>query len=93
MQLCITTEMHKPISQSIAEVEKCALLCNYYYENAETFLTTKNIKTEASESFVTYEPLGSNFRRNAMEFSLLASFPICSSNNNCWKYRCSKTCK
>ena len=55
---CITTEMHKPISQAIAEVEKCALLCNYYYENAETFLATKNIKTEASESFVTYEPLG-----------------------------------
>ena len=50
--------MHKPISQAIAEVEKCALLCNYYYENAETFLATKHIKTEASESFVTYEPLG-----------------------------------
>lgn len=55
---CITTEMHKPISQSIAEVEKCALLCNYYYENAETFLAIKTIKTDASESFVTYEPLG-----------------------------------
>ena len=55
---CITTEMHKPISQAIAEVEKCALLCNYYYENAESFLFTKNIKTEATESFVTYEPLG-----------------------------------
>ena len=55
---CITTEMHKPISQAIAEVEKCALLCNYYYENAETFLATKNIKTDASESFVIYEPLG-----------------------------------
>ena len=55
---CITTEMHKPISQAIAEVEKCALLCNYYYENAETFLATKNIKTDASESFVAYEPFG-----------------------------------
>ena len=55
---CITTEMHKPISQTIAEVEKCALLCNYYYQNAETFLATKTIKTDASESFVTYEPLG-----------------------------------
>ncbi len=41
--ICITTEMHKPISQAIAEVEKCALLCNYYYENAETFLAKKNI--------------------------------------------------
>ncbi len=55
---CITTEMQKPISQAIAEVEKCALLCHYYYENAETFLATKNIKTEAFESFVTNEPLG-----------------------------------
>ncbi|UGS21265.1 NAD-dependent succinate-semialdehyde dehydrogenase [Flavobacterium cyclinae] len=55
---CIVTEMHKPISQAIAEVEKCSLLCNYYYENAETFLATKNIKTEAFESFVTNEPLG-----------------------------------
>ena len=55
---CITTEMHKPISQAIAEVEKCALLCKYYYENAETFLASKNIKTDASESFVAYEPLG-----------------------------------
>ncbi|EAZ95269.1 Aldehyde dehydrogenase [Flavobacteria bacterium BAL38] len=55
---CITNEMHKPIAQSIAEVEKCALLCTYYFENAENFLSTKVIKTEASESFVTYEPLG-----------------------------------
>lgn len=54
----ITNEMHKPISQSIAEIEKCALLCNYYYENADSFLATKYIKTEASESYVTYEPLG-----------------------------------
>ena len=55
---CITTEMYKPISQAIAEVEKCALLCNYYFENAELFLATKSIKTEATESFVTLEPLG-----------------------------------
>ena len=54
----ITNEMHKPITQAIAEVEKCALLCTYYYENATQFLATKHIKTDASESFVTYEPLG-----------------------------------
>lgn len=55
---CITNEMHKPITQAIAEVEKCALLCTYYHENAIEFLATKHIKTDASESFVTYEPLG-----------------------------------
>jgi succinate-semialdehyde dehydrogenase/glutarate-semialdehyde dehydrogenase len=54
----ITAEMHKPIAQAIAEVEKCALLCTYYYENAPSFLSEKTIKTEATESFVTYEPLG-----------------------------------
>lgn len=55
---CITNEMHKPIIQAIAEVEKCALLCTYYYENAAQFLATKHIKTDATESYVTYEPLG-----------------------------------
>lgn len=55
---CITNEIHKPITQAIAEVEKCALLCTYYYDNASEFLATKHIKTDASESFVTYEPLG-----------------------------------
>jgi succinate-semialdehyde dehydrogenase/glutarate-semialdehyde dehydrogenase len=54
----ITSEMQKPIAQAIAEVEKCALLCTYYFENASSFLTAKTIKTEASESFVTYESLG-----------------------------------
>jgi len=54
----ITSEMHKPITQALAEVEKCALLCKYYYDNAETFLATKSIKTDASESYVVYEPLG-----------------------------------
>lgn len=55
---CITKEMHKPITQALAEVEKCALLCTYYYENAATFLAAKTIKTEASESYVSFEPIG-----------------------------------
>ena len=54
----ITQEMGKPITQSLAEVDKCGILCDYYCENAATFLETKYVKTEAHESFVTYEPLG-----------------------------------
>jgi succinate-semialdehyde dehydrogenase/glutarate-semialdehyde dehydrogenase len=53
-----TLEMGKPIKQSIAEVQKCKLLCEYYVANAENFLSKNAISTEAEESFVTYEPLG-----------------------------------
>lgn len=54
----ITKEMGKPITQSLAEVDKCGWLCDYYAENAESFLQAQQIKTDALESFVTYEPLG-----------------------------------
>jgi succinate-semialdehyde dehydrogenase/glutarate-semialdehyde dehydrogenase len=54
----MTMEMGKPIAQSRAEVEKCAWVCDYYSENAEKFLTDELIKTEATKSFVTYQPLG-----------------------------------
>lgn len=53
-----TAEMGKPYKQAVAEVEKCRLLCEYYIDNAEEFLAPKTIKTDASESYVTYEPLG-----------------------------------
>ncbi|MCZ7610461.1 MAG: NAD-dependent succinate-semialdehyde dehydrogenase [Ignavibacterium sp.] len=54
----MTMEMGKPLAQSRAEVEKCAWVCDYYSENAEKFLADEIIKTEASKSFITYQPLG-----------------------------------
>lgn len=54
----MTLEMGKPISQAIAEVEKCAWVCEYYAENAEKQLQTEEIETEADKSYVKYEPLG-----------------------------------
>jgi succinate-semialdehyde dehydrogenase/glutarate-semialdehyde dehydrogenase len=54
----MTMEMGKPIAQSRAEVEKCAWVCDYYADNAEEFLKDEIIKTEASKSFVSYQPLG-----------------------------------
>ncbi len=50
--------MGKPITQSIAEVEKCAALCDYYAENAPKMLADKIIETEAYKSYVSYEPIG-----------------------------------
>ena len=54
----MTMEMGKPIVQSRAEVEKCAWVCDYYAENAEMFLADEIIKTEATKSFVSYQPIG-----------------------------------
>ncbi len=54
----MTDEMGKPIKQSYAEVEKCAWVCEYFAEKAETFLSDEIIDTEASDSFVTFQPLG-----------------------------------
>ncbi|AXP79344.1 Succinate-semialdehyde dehydrogenase [Mariniflexile rhizosphaerae] len=54
----ITLEMGKPINESIAEINKCIFLCDFYVMNAETFLADKMIETDAHESFISYEPLG-----------------------------------
>ncbi len=54
----MTLEMGKPFSQSISEVEKCAWVCDYYADNSQNYLADEIIKTDASKSFVTYQPLG-----------------------------------
>jgi succinate-semialdehyde dehydrogenase/glutarate-semialdehyde dehydrogenase len=54
----MTEEMGKPITQSIAEVEKCAWVCEYYAEQGERFLKDELITTEAYKSYVHFEPLG-----------------------------------
>ena len=54
----ITAEMGKPILEAVAEVEKCALVCEYYAENSENFLKDKHLKSNAVTSFASYEPLG-----------------------------------
>jgi succinate-semialdehyde dehydrogenase/glutarate-semialdehyde dehydrogenase len=54
----VTEEMGKPIRQSLAEIEKCAWVCDYYAERAEVFLRDEIIPTEFRKSFVSFEPLG-----------------------------------
>ncbi len=54
----MTLEMGKPITQSKAEVEKCAGLCEFYAQTAPQFLAPEMIKTEAHKSYVRFDPLG-----------------------------------
>lgn len=51
-------EMGKPIAEGRGEAEKCAWVCEYYADHAEGFLQAENMPTEARQSYVTFQPLG-----------------------------------
>jgi len=51
-------EMGKVLKEGIAEIEKCAWVCDYYAQNTETFLANELIETEFLKSYVSYQPLG-----------------------------------
>lgn len=51
-------EMGKPLKQGIAEIEKCAITCDYYAKHAEAILSNELIETEAQKSYATFQPLG-----------------------------------
>lgn len=50
--------MGKPVKQGIAEAEKCVWVCDYYAADAEAHLAPDLIKTEGSQSYAAFEPLG-----------------------------------
>lgn len=51
-------EMGKPVRDGIAEIQKCAVGCDYYAENAERFLAPEPVATEARKSSIAFNPLG-----------------------------------
>jgi succinate-semialdehyde dehydrogenase/glutarate-semialdehyde dehydrogenase len=54
----ITEEMGKPITQALAEIKKCILLCHYYAENAENFLRPEVIVVDQGKAYRHFQPLG-----------------------------------
>ncbi|WP_420393658.1 NAD-dependent succinate-semialdehyde dehydrogenase [Acuticoccus sp.] len=53
-----TLEMGKTLASSRAEVEKCAFVCRHYAQEAERYLADETIASNASRSWVSYQPLG-----------------------------------
>ncbi len=51
-------EMGKPVAAGRSEAEKCAWVCDYYADLAETFLQPEEISTDARKSFIIFQPLG-----------------------------------
>ncbi|TFV94800.1 NAD-dependent succinate-semialdehyde dehydrogenase [Algoriphagus kandeliae] len=57
--LLLTQEMGKVIKESQAEIEKCAWVCDFYADNAESFLKSKSINLpDGATAKVIYQPLG-----------------------------------
>ena len=54
----ITREMGKPIAESRAEIEKCAVTLDYYAAHAPKFLADERVESNAAESAVVFDPLG-----------------------------------
>ena len=54
----MAVEMGKPLREGRAEVEKCALACDYYAVHAEHFMQIEMIQTDANKSYVSYDPIG-----------------------------------
>ena len=58
LALMATREMGKPIKESLAEIEKCAMAMEFYGDNGAIFLTDEAVHTDARKSIITFEPLG-----------------------------------
>ena len=58
IQTIMTAEMGKLRKEAIAEVNKCADACDYYADHAAGYLEDQPIATEASNSYVRFEPIG-----------------------------------
>ncbi len=54
----ITLEMGKLITESEAEIEKCALLCDYFVKHADEFYKSVNLITRFKQATIYYQPLG-----------------------------------
>jgi succinate-semialdehyde dehydrogenase/glutarate-semialdehyde dehydrogenase len=54
----ITTEMGKPVTEAEAEIEKCAVTCDFYADAAPRFLADEPMDVDAAESAVVFDPLG-----------------------------------
>jgi succinate-semialdehyde dehydrogenase/glutarate-semialdehyde dehydrogenase len=54
----ITLEMGKLLTEARAEVEKCALACDYFADHAAGFLADEVRPSDARVSYVAYQPLG-----------------------------------
>jgi len=54
----ITAEMGKIIGESVAEIEKCAWLCDYYADATAELLKPEYYEADVTSSYVRFDPIG-----------------------------------
>jgi len=54
----MTDEMGKPVTEALAEIDKCAWTARFYAEKAPEFLADRQVETPAARSWVSHEPVG-----------------------------------
>ena len=54
----MTDEMGKPVSDGLAEVDKCATACEHFAASAERYLARERVAIEGADAFVTFNPIG-----------------------------------
>lgn len=54
----MTREMGKPITASEGEVDKCAACCDWFAEHAESLLRPEDAPSDATRSYVRFDPIG-----------------------------------
>lgn len=82
----MSDEMGKVILEGLAEIEKCALVCEYYAENAQDFLKDLPIDTGVSKSFVRYNSKGVHLAIMPWNFPFWQVFRFlapCLASGNC----------
>jgi succinate-semialdehyde dehydrogenase/glutarate-semialdehyde dehydrogenase len=54
----MTEEMGKPVTDGLAEVDKCAAACEHFAAHAADYLAREPVDIDAAKAFVTFNPLG-----------------------------------
>lgn len=54
----MTDEMGKTKKEALAEVEKCAMACDYYAKHAASFLADESLSVDEGEAYIAYDPIG-----------------------------------
>jgi len=92
LAVLMALEMGKPLQGGRAEIEKCADVCEYYAKNSEQFLKDEPVDTDASKSYVSFQPLGIVLAIMPWNFPFWSGFSFSCTRPDGWQCSIIETC-